>query len=177
MPSFSQLALLGQSWPSDTLSDLGWFLEPVLIGRTAFMPNRRFTVVTKAYGDLYGLLVWLVWETCLLYLKWEGTVAQPHPSPILYLLHPLWLYTTPLLPQQCVCVCEWCTNCCVSWTTCSYFLVIHEQGNKCFVSVCVAGREGWVEPGDEFDSYSGGGNLTKHSIISKLMWKTWNGGQ
>lgn len=60
VPSCSQLALLGQSWPLDILSGLGWFLEPVLIGRTAFMPNQRFIVVTKADRDWYSFLVRLV---------------------------------------------------------------------------------------------------------------------
>jgi len=57
VPSCSQLALLGQSWPLDTLLDLGWFLEPFLIGRTAFMPNQRFIVVTEADRDWYSSLV------------------------------------------------------------------------------------------------------------------------
>lgn len=105
MYHYAQL-LAGQLSLGHILSDLGWFLEPVLMGRTAFMPNQRFVVVTKA--GCYSSLAELI--SSALYLKGEGTVAQPHSSPTLYLLFPFWLYPAPLL-RVCVCV---CIVCCVT---------------------------------------------------------------
>ena len=120
VPSCSQLALLGQSWPLDTLSDLGWFLEPFLIGRTAFMPNQRFIVVTEADRDWYSSLVRLFWEKCLFYLRRVGNSCTA--PPLTHTVPPslLALPNTHIATQLCVCVSEvwvrsseWCKCVCM----------------------------------------------------------------
>ena len=130
----------------------------------------------------------------------EGSVAEPHPSPILYLPHSFWLYPAPFLPQRCVCFGVCVCVCCVNggerkkqnknWAERLVCIFSPSKSRR----VNVFGRKGgaWVEWGGGFDSCTviffnvflfvffggrGWGDLTKHSIISKLMWKTWNGGQ
>lgn len=75
--------------------------------------------------------------------------------------------------KMCMRVCE--SACVLGWMTSLYFLVIHEQKSEC----TAFGREGaWMEQGGGSDAvHQWEGDLTKHSIISKLMWKIWNGGQ
>lgn len=69
-PAVASWPCWGRVGPLDILSDLGWFLfyfsEPVLIGRTAFMPNQRFIVVTTADTIWHSLLVRLVWEVSVI---------------------------------------------------------------------------------------------------------------
>lgn len=154
MPSCSQLALLGQSWPSDTLSDSGMgfiFLAPVLIGRTAFMPDQRFIVVTKAVGDLVGLR-----EVCSVW-GGEGNIAQPHPlahtvPPASLLALPNTLVATAAWVCVCVSVrelCEWCINCCVMSGMTTYIFGGQWTGEwMCCVNVgcfCFFWQEGRLE--------------------------------
>lgn len=141
-----------------TLSDLGQFLEPVLIGRTAFMPNQRFIVVNKADRDLVHLR--LVWERCLFYLKRGGNSCTA--PPLTHTVPPASLLALPntlIATAVCVCVCAvWmmCKLLCDEWNDEFIFLVVSEQENECIVwllySVVWQGGEVWVEQGDVFDS-------------------------
>jgi len=165
VPSCSQLALFGQSWPLDTLSGLGWFVfEPAVIGCTAFMPNQRFIVVTEAE---IGTVYWSGWSERSVYYIWGGerTVAQPYPSPILYLMHLFWLYPAPLLPQCCE---SECIVCCVERLVHIFWLSRNRSFCVCVcvcvyvyvcANVCMAQRGGlsrvrWRV----WQLYSGGGN-------------------
>lgn len=84
----------------------------------------------------------------------EGTVGTA--PPLTHTVRPasLWLYAAPLLCLSvCVCVCA----------------------RECGAGRGSLSRARWCQLNS--DGGVGGGILTKHSIISKLMWKTWNGGQ
>lgn len=84
----------------------------------------------------------------------EGTVGTaPPPHPYCTSCIPFGSTQHPYFASECVCVC---------------------------VRECGAGRGSlsrarWCQLNS--NGGVGGGILTKHSIISKLMWKTWNGGQ
>lgn len=103
MPSCNQLARTGHLTLGHILSDLGWFFGPVLIGRTAFMPNQRFVVVTKADRDWNSLLLKLVLREVSVISEGGGNGCT---APLLTHTVPpasFWaLHNSPIA----VCVCE-----------------------------------------------------------------------